>query len=102
MQIVEDDEERLLCCEHLEVAASRPLRLLLRPRNAADTDRGRDAIGHEVVTCDGGNRVALRAGGDSDYLRKRKVRDPFTVGLAVADDNTRLTRYVLYELPREA
>ena len=32
VQIVEDDEERPLRCEHLEIAPSRPLGLLLRPR----------------------------------------------------------------------
>ena len=102
MQVVEDDEEGPVRREHLEIAPSRPLGLLLRTGNAADTDRGRDAIGHEFVPRDSGNRIALRAGGHSDHLREGQVRDPFAVGLATADDNPRSARYVLHELPREA
>jgi len=49
VQIVEDDEEGQVRREHLEIAPSRPLGLLFRTRNAADADRGRDAIGHEFV-----------------------------------------------------
>ena len=102
MEVVEDDDQRSLGGERLEVPARRPLRLLLRPGDAPDSDRGGDAVGDELVSRDRGDRLTVGAGGRAHDLGERPVGDSFAVGEAAADRDARLVGDPLDELAREA
>ena len=76
MQVVEHDEERPLRRKHFQVPTRGPLRLFLGPRDAADADRRREAIGDEIVPGESRDRISLRTRGRAHDLREVPRRGP--------------------------
>ena len=102
VQVVEDDDEWTSLRERLEVATARPLRLLLGAGDAVEANRCGNPVRDEIVPGDRRDRRPIRAGGRSDDLRERPVRDPLPVRETPADDETRIVAEPLDELADEA